>query len=45
MGQHKFRNVSEQSTASILDPEDRGSTFLRNIEELLGDYTVSHPTT
>jgi hypothetical protein len=45
MGQYKFCNVSEESTASILDPEDGGRTFLRNVEELLGDYTVSHPTT
>jgi hypothetical protein len=35
--------VSKQITASILDPEDGCSTFRRNVEELLTDYTVPHP--
>jgi hypothetical protein len=28
----------------IFDPEDGGSTFLRNISELLPEHTASHPT-
>jgi hypothetical protein len=27
----------------FLDPEDGGSTFLRNVSELLSNYTVLHP--
>jgi hypothetical protein len=46
----EISDIFEEHTASILtylilffDPEDRGSTFLRNVGVLLSDYTASLP--
>jgi hypothetical protein len=27
----------------LFNPEDEGNTFLRNVDERIPDYTVSHP--
>jgi hypothetical protein len=35
--------LAECLFASLLDPEDRGDTFFRNVGGLLPDYTASYP--
>jgi ABC-type bacteriocin/lantibiotic exporter with double-glycine peptidase domain len=49
----KFTDVSEERNAYIFrveekakheaEPENKGSTFLKNVSKILQDYTASHP--
>jgi hypothetical protein len=43
--QAKPRHLAGYLFGLLFDPEDGGSTFLQNTNELLPDFTVSYPRT
>jgi hypothetical protein len=41
--EYSFSLLLVGSLVACLNPEDEGSSFLRNVDELVADYTAAHP--